>query len=117
MSPTLSWIAGICSRRTSARDWTAHSCPYVPFLRDFLPDGNWSRSAVLESGTNLARHGSAQVRQLRRTEEARILTTRITAGRPLIVASTLVYFALDGGNQSVGYIVYLNSNGKVLRIE
>ena len=31
--------------------------------------------------------------------------------------STLVYFALDGGNQSVGYIVYLNSNGKVLRIE
>jgi hypothetical protein len=31
--------------------------------------------------------------------------------------STLVYFALDGGNQSVGYIVYLNSDGKVLRIE
>jgi hypothetical protein len=31
--------------------------------------------------------------------------------------STLVYFALDGGNQSVGYIVYLNNNGKVLRIE
>ena len=31
--------------------------------------------------------------------------------------NTLVYFALDGGNQSVGYIVYLNSSGKVLRIE
>ena len=30
---------------------------------------------------------------------------------------TLVYFALDGGNQSVGYIVYLGSNGKILRIE
>ena len=31
--------------------------------------------------------------------------------------STLVYFALDGGNQSIGYIVYLNGEGKVLRIE
>ena len=31
--------------------------------------------------------------------------------------STLVYFAVDGGNQSVGYIVYLGPDGKVLRIE
>jgi hypothetical protein len=30
---------------------------------------------------------------------------------------TMVYYALDGGNQSVGYIVYLGQNGKVLRIE
>jgi hypothetical protein len=31
--------------------------------------------------------------------------------------STLVYFAVDGGGQSVGYIVYLNRDGKVLKIE
>ncbi len=30
---------------------------------------------------------------------------------------TMVYYALDGVNQSVGYIVYLGQNGKVLRIE
>lgn len=30
---------------------------------------------------------------------------------------TLVYYALDGANQSVGYIIYLGQNGKVLRIE
>jgi hypothetical protein len=30
---------------------------------------------------------------------------------------TMVYYALDGGGQSVGYIVYLGQNGKVLRIE
>lgn len=30
---------------------------------------------------------------------------------------TLVYFALDGGGQSVGYIVYLDRDGKILRIE
>ncbi len=30
---------------------------------------------------------------------------------------TMVYYALDGGTQSVGYIVYLGQNGKVLRIE
>jgi hypothetical protein len=30
---------------------------------------------------------------------------------------TMVYYALDGANQSVGYIVYLSQNGKVLRIE
>jgi hypothetical protein len=29
----------------------------------------------------------------------------------------LVYYALDSGNQSVGYIVYLGPNGKVLKIE
>jgi hypothetical protein len=31
--------------------------------------------------------------------------------------SELVYFALDSGDQSVGYIVYLGANGKVLKIE
>jgi hypothetical protein len=30
---------------------------------------------------------------------------------------TMVYYALDGGGQSIGYIVYLGQNGKVLRIE
>ena len=30
---------------------------------------------------------------------------------------TMVYYAIDGANQSVGYIVYLGQNGKVLRIE
>src|SRR3979411_2918096 len=30
---------------------------------------------------------------------------------------TMVYYALDGGNQRVCYIVYLGQNGKVLRIE
>jgi hypothetical protein len=30
---------------------------------------------------------------------------------------TMVYYAVDGGNQSVGYIVYLGQNGKVQRIE
>jgi hypothetical protein len=30
---------------------------------------------------------------------------------------TMVYYALDGGGQSVGYIVYLSQNGKVLKIE
>jgi hypothetical protein len=30
---------------------------------------------------------------------------------------TMVYYALDGGGQSVGYIVYLGQNGKVLKIE
>lgn len=30
---------------------------------------------------------------------------------------TLVYYALDGNGQSVGYIVYLNPSGKVLKIE
>jgi hypothetical protein len=30
---------------------------------------------------------------------------------------TMVYYAVDGGSQSVGYIVYLGQNGKVLRIE
>jgi hypothetical protein len=30
---------------------------------------------------------------------------------------TLVYYAVDGGAQSVGYIVYLGQDGKVLRIE
>jgi hypothetical protein len=30
---------------------------------------------------------------------------------------TLVYFALDGGGQSVGYIVYLTPDGKVQKIE
>ncbi len=30
---------------------------------------------------------------------------------------TMVYYALDGASQSVGYIVYLGQNGKVLRIE
>jgi hypothetical protein len=29
----------------------------------------------------------------------------------------MVYFAVDGGAQSVGYIVYLGQDGKVLRIE
>jgi hypothetical protein len=29
----------------------------------------------------------------------------------------MVYYAVDGGQQSVGYIVYLGQNGKVLRIE
>jgi hypothetical protein len=31
--------------------------------------------------------------------------------------SELVYFALDSGDQSIGYIVYLGSNGKVQKIE
>jgi hypothetical protein len=30
---------------------------------------------------------------------------------------TMVYYALDGGGESIGYIVYLDSEGKVLRIE
>jgi hypothetical protein len=30
---------------------------------------------------------------------------------------TLVYYALDGNGQSVGYIVYLTPSGKVLKIE
>jgi hypothetical protein len=30
---------------------------------------------------------------------------------------TLVYYALDGNGQSVGYIVYLDRSGKVLKIE
>ena len=30
---------------------------------------------------------------------------------------TMVYYAVDGGAQSVGYIVYLGQNGRVLRIE
>jgi len=30
---------------------------------------------------------------------------------------TMVYYAVDGGAQSVGYIVYLGQNGKVQRIE
>jgi len=30
---------------------------------------------------------------------------------------TMVYYAIDGANQSVGYIVYMGQNGKVLRIE
>jgi hypothetical protein len=30
---------------------------------------------------------------------------------------TMVYYALDGGGQSVGYIVYLSQDGKVLKIE
>jgi hypothetical protein len=30
---------------------------------------------------------------------------------------TLVYFALVGGGQSVGYIVYLDRDGKILKIE
>jgi hypothetical protein len=30
---------------------------------------------------------------------------------------TIVYYALDGSSQSVGYIVYLGESGKVLRIE
>jgi hypothetical protein len=30
---------------------------------------------------------------------------------------TMVYYAVDGGTQSIGYIVYLGQNGKVLRIE
>ena len=31
--------------------------------------------------------------------------------------SQLVYFALDSGDQSIGYIVYLGANGKVQKIE
>jgi hypothetical protein len=42
---------------------------------------------------------------------ARVGDYRIPAG------GTMVYYALDGVNQSVGYIVYLSQNGKVLRIE
>jgi hypothetical protein len=30
---------------------------------------------------------------------------------------TMVYYAIDGGGQSIGYIVYLGQNGKVLKIE
>ena len=30
---------------------------------------------------------------------------------------TMVYYAIDGANQSVGYVVYLGQNGKVLKIE
>jgi hypothetical protein len=30
---------------------------------------------------------------------------------------TMVYYALDGGGQSIGYIVYLGQDGKVLKIE
>jgi hypothetical protein len=30
---------------------------------------------------------------------------------------TMVYYALDGGGQSIGYVVYLGQNGKVMRIE
>jgi hypothetical protein len=30
---------------------------------------------------------------------------------------TMVYYAVDGVNQSAGYIVYLGQNGKVLKIE
>jgi hypothetical protein len=29
----------------------------------------------------------------------------------------LVYYAVDAGNQSVGFVIYLGSNGKVLNIE
>ncbi len=32
-------------------------------------------------------------------------------------AGTMVYYALDRGTQSVGYIVYLGQDGKVFRIE
>jgi hypothetical protein len=42
---------------------------------------------------------------------ARVGDYRSTGG------GTMVYYALDGGNQAVGYIVYLGQNGKVLRIE
>jgi hypothetical protein len=34
-----------------------------------------------------------------------------------LAGGTMVYYALDGGGQSVGYIVYLGQDGKVLRIE
>jgi hypothetical protein len=30
---------------------------------------------------------------------------------------TMVYYAIDGGGQSVGYIVYLGQDGKVVKIE
>jgi hypothetical protein len=30
---------------------------------------------------------------------------------------TMVYYAVDGGSQTVGYIVYLGDNGKVVKIE
>ncbi len=30
---------------------------------------------------------------------------------------TMVYYALEGGGQSIGYIVYLGHNGRVLRIQ
>jgi hypothetical protein len=42
---------------------------------------------------------------------ARVSEYRTPAG------GTMVYYALDGGGQSVGYIVYLGQNGKVLKIE
>jgi hypothetical protein len=42
---------------------------------------------------------------------ARIGDYRTAAG------GTLVYYAVDGGAQSVGYVVYLGPDGKVLRIE
>ena len=42
---------------------------------------------------------------------ARIGDYRTPAG------GTMVYYALDGGGQSVGYIVYLGQDGKVVKIE
>lgn len=45
------------------------------------------------------------------TRVDRVATYRETDG------ATLVYYALDGGSQSVGCIIYLGPDGKVLRIE
>jgi hypothetical protein len=42
---------------------------------------------------------------------ARIGDYRSAAG------GTIVYFALEGGGQSAGYIVYLDPGGRVLRVE
>jgi hypothetical protein len=42
---------------------------------------------------------------------ARVADYRTAAG------GTMVYYAVDASGQSVGYIVYLGSDGKVLRIE
>ncbi len=57
------------------------------------------------------------VRQLQQQQQALPVQKLQRVGDYHSSGGTLVYYAVDGGAQSVGYIVYLGQDGKVLRIE
>lgn len=58
---------------------------------------------------------AAQLQQAATPQDVKL--ARVGTYRPASGGATIVYYALDGGSQSVGYIVYLDPQGRVLAIE
>jgi hypothetical protein len=57
------------------------------------------------------------VRQLEAQRKPSVESIARIGDHPVPSGGMMVYYALDGGGDSVGYIVYLDTQGKVLKIE